>query len=60
MTFISRQCSSYLNSNNSLQLLHYQTLSGIGFNKLGVYAECICDPNNQYYLVEGVSNIFGK
>ncbi len=58
MSFISRECSFYLNYNNSPQFLHYQSLSGIGFNKLGFYEECIADPNNQFYLVEGISSLF--
>jgi len=29
-----------------MELLHYRTLSGLGFNKLGLYEECIEDPKN--------------
>lgn len=54
--FISRECSLYLLSNNSLEILKYQALSGIGFNKLGLYAECILDPDNQFYLMKADSD----
>jgi hypothetical protein len=37
MSVISRECSLYLSLDNSLDFLHYQTLSGLGFNKLGLY-----------------------
>lgn len=35
--FISRNCSYYLNYDNYMEFLHYQSLSGVGFNKLGFY-----------------------
>lgn len=60
MAFISRQCSTYLNIDNSMNFLYYQTLSGLGFNKLGLYEECIEDPNNQFYLLRGDSNYFSE
>jgi hypothetical protein len=51
MSFISKNCSFYLTFNNSMQFLHYQALSGLGFNKLGFYEECIAEKGNQFYLV---------
>jgi hypothetical protein len=41
-----------------MDFLHYQTLSGLGFNKLGLYGECIADPRNQFYLLQGNSSAF--
>ena len=58
MVLISRECSMYLTISNQMDFLHYQTLSGLGFNKLGLYEECIEDPNNQFYLLQGDSDIF--
>lgn len=37
MGVMSRDCSLYLSVENSMDFLHYQTLSGLGFNKLGLY-----------------------
>ena len=58
MSGISRECSLYLSLDHSLEFLHYQTLSGLGFNKLGLYEECIADPRNQFYLLQGQSSLF--
>lgn len=55
MDFISRDCSWYLNSDHVDDLQKYQTLSGLGFNKLGFYEDCIADSNNTFYLLSGTT-----
>ena len=53
MSFISKNCSYCLTYSNSAQFLKYQAMSGLGFNKLGFYEDCVKDPMNQFYLDKG-------
>lgn len=57
MSLISEQCSQYLLSNNEQSLLYYQSISGIGYNKLGSYLQCVADPRSQYYLINATSQV---
>ncbi len=50
--FISKTCSFYIHSDNYPEILLYQSLSGMGENRLGRYYECISDPKNEYFLIE--------
>lgn len=49
--FISQTCSYYIHTENYPEVVVYQSLSGLGENRLGRYYECIANDSNEYFLI---------